>query len=99
VAQPWVQSLLPSVPYKLKRATKTVLASWNPPAPPDAWALPSAPHPHITQEVAMLQQNRWRFPHAKAAKTIGYAPAVAFAEGMRRSLAWLSFAEGHNHVP
>ena len=92
VAQPWMQSLLPAVPFKLKRATKTVLASWNPPAPPDAWALPSAPRPHITQEVAMLQQNRWRIPHTKAAQTIDYAPPVSFAEGMQRSLAWLRFA-------
>jgi nucleoside-diphosphate-sugar epimerase len=92
VARPWVQSLLPAVPFKLKRATKTVLASWNPPAQPDAWSLPSAPRPHITQEVAMLQQNRWRFPHTKASQTLGYLPPVTFAEGMRRSLAWLRFA-------
>jgi nucleoside-diphosphate-sugar epimerase len=92
VTRPWVQSLLPAVPYKLKRATKTVLASWSPPVPPDAWSLPSAPRPHITQEVALLQQNRWRFPHTKASQTLGYAPLVTFAEGMQRSLSWLRFA-------
>jgi nucleoside-diphosphate-sugar epimerase len=92
VAQPWVQSLLPAVPFKLKRATKTVLASWNPSAQPDAWTLPSAARPHITLEVAMLQQNRWRFPHTKASQALGFAPPVTFTEGMRRSLAWLRFA-------
>jgi len=92
VAQPWVQSLLPAIPFKLKRATKNVLASWNPPAQPDAWSLPSTPRPHVTHEVALLQQNRWRFPHTKASQMLGYAPPVTFAEGMQRSLGWLRFA-------
>jgi nucleoside-diphosphate-sugar epimerase len=92
VAQPWVQSLLPAVPFKLKRATKTLLASWNPPSAPNAWALPTKPGPKITQEMALLQQNRWKVPHDKAAKTIGYAPPVTFAEAMRRSFAWYRFA-------
>jgi len=92
VAQPWVQSLLPAVPFKLKRATKTLLASWNPPAAPNAWSLPTQPGPKITQEMALLQQNRWKVPHEKAAKTIGYTPPVTFAEAMRRSFAWHRFA-------
>lgn len=92
VAQPWVQSLLPAVPFKLKRATKTLLASWNPPTSPDAWTLPRSPGPHITEEMALLQQNRWKFPHQKAAEILGYRPPVSFAEAMRRSFAWLRFA-------
>jgi 2-alkyl-3-oxoalkanoate reductase len=92
VAQPWVQSLLPAVPFKLKRATKTLLASWNPPSPPDAWSLPGTPGPAITEEMALLQQNRWKFPHEKATRLLGYRAPVSFAEGMRRSFAWLRFA-------
>lgn len=92
VAQGWVQSLLPAVPFQLKRATKTLIASWNPPPSGDAWALPSSPGPHITEEMALLQQNHWRFPHDKAATTLGYRAAVSFEEAMRRSFAWLRFA-------
>lgn len=92
VAQPWVQSLLPAVPFKLKRATKTLIASWNPPGSPDAWTLPGKPRPNITEEMALLQQNRWRFPHDEAVQKLGYRPPVTFEEGMRRSFAWLRFA-------
>jgi nucleoside-diphosphate-sugar epimerase len=76
----------------LKRATKTLLASWNPPAPPEAWSLPGKAGPHITEEMALLQQNRWKFPHEKAASVLGYRPPVTFDEAMRRSFAWLRFA-------
>ena len=92
VAQPWVQSLLPAVPFKLKRATKTLLASWNPPTAPSAWTLPGTAGPRITQEMALLQQNRWKVPYDKAAKILGYAPPVPFIEAMRRSFAWYRFA-------
>jgi 2-alkyl-3-oxoalkanoate reductase len=94
VAQPWVQSLLPAVPYKLKRATKTLLSSWTPAPPPDAWTLPSPPSPRIDEEMALLQSCRWKVPHTKAEKVLGYVPPVAFSEAMRRSFAWLNFARG-----
>lgn len=92
VAQGWVQSLLPAVPFQLKRATKTLIQSWNPPAAQDAWALPRPPGPHITEEMALLQQNRWKFPHEKALKTLNYRAPVGFDEAMRRSFSWLHFA-------
>ncbi|MDD5199711.1 MAG: NAD(P)-dependent oxidoreductase [Terrimicrobiaceae bacterium] len=92
VAQPWVQSLLPAVPGKVKQVTKTLLSSWNPPRSPDAWSLPSSPQPRITEEMALLQQCHCKLPHTKAAQTLGYEPPVPFAEGMRRSFAWLEFA-------
>ncbi len=92
VAQPWVQKMLPAVPFKWKRATKTVLATWNPPPSPNAWSVPPKARPKITHEMAMLQQNRWKIPNDKAAKILGYNPPVAFPEAMRRSFAWLKFA-------
>ncbi|HEY8900384.1 MAG TPA: NAD(P)-dependent oxidoreductase [Chthoniobacterales bacterium] len=93
VQKPWVQSLLPAVPGQWKRATKTLLASWNPPGGPDAWSIPGrTPQPHITEEMALLQQNQWKLPHQKASRVLGYNPPVTFEEGMRRSLAWLKFA-------
>ncbi len=92
VSTPWVQSLLPAIPFQLKRATKTLLASWNPAAPPGAWTLPAAPGPALTEEMALLQQCRWKLPNDKAERQLGYRPPVPFAEGMQRSLAWLRFA-------
>jgi nucleoside-diphosphate-sugar epimerase len=92
VSKSWVQSMLPAIPFKLKRATKTLLASWDPPPSPDAWSLPSAPGPVISEEMALLQQCRWKLPNDKAQRLLGYHPPVSFAEGMRRSLAWLRFA-------
>ena len=92
VAQPWAQALLPAFPYVLKRTTKTVMAALNTPPPADSWTLPDAPKPAITEEMAALQQNRWKLPYDKAESVLGYRAPVTFSEGMRRSLAWLRFA-------
>lgn len=94
VAHPAVQSLLPAVPGKWKQMTKAVLAASAQRPPPDSWTLPPRPAPHITQEMALLQQCRWRFPNDEAQRRLSYAPRVAFADGVQRSLAWLAFAEG-----
>ncbi len=99
VAKPWVQSLLPAVPFRLKRATKTLIASWNPPSAPEAWTLPRPPGPAIDEEMALLQQCRWKVPHQKARETLGYVPPVSFEEAMRRSFAWLRFAQGRPPAP
>lgn len=86
----------PRVPARAKRLVKAVLRAWPAPPPaPDSWTPhPVAPAPVLTHELALLQQCAWKFPHARAAGRLGYRPPVAFAEGMRRSLAWLDFAEG-----
>lgn len=93
VAKPWMQAVLPAVPFRLKRATKSLLASFTPPAAIEAWSLPAQPGPAITEEMALLQQCRWKIPHDKATRLLGYQPAVPFNEAMRRSTAWLKFAE------
>lgn len=95
VASPAVQTVLPTVPSPVKRfAKKLVAAATAEPVRPSAWRLPETPQPRITQELALLQQCRWKFPHVKAAHKLGYDAPVSFSEGMRRSMAWLAFAEG-----
>lgn len=86
----------PRVPERAKRLAKAVLRAWSSPPPaPEAWTLhPAPPRPRLTHELALLQQCTWKFPHDRAAARLGYRPTVAFAEGLRRSLAWLDFAEG-----
>jgi 2-alkyl-3-oxoalkanoate reductase len=97
VNRPLVQSILPAFPGDLKRATKAVIASWSPSNIAEAWSEPaSRPSLRITEEMALLQCCRWKFPHTKATKNIGYQPQVSFVEGMHRSLAWWNFASGRN---
>ncbi|HWA87440.1 MAG TPA: NAD(P)-dependent oxidoreductase [Opitutus sp.] len=89
-----VQHLLPFVPHSLKRSARAVLAAAATTARPDTYALPESPRPRVTQELALLQQCAWKFPHARAAAHLDYRPVVSFAEGMRRSCAWWRFARG-----
>jgi len=84
------------VPARVKRVVKGLLRAWpEPAAPAGVWTLRAAVRPpHLTQELALLQQCTWKLPHALAARRLGYAPPIAFTEGLRRSLAWLDFAGG-----
>lgn len=94
VAHPLVQRLLPLVPYGLKRSAKAVMAASGPVIRPDSWTLPNGPRPRITQELALLQQCAWQFPHQRAEQQLDYRPLVTFEEGMNRSFAWWRFAQG-----
>lgn len=82
------------VPDRLKRVAKAAAAAWaQPPPATGSWTWRGAPGlPRLTTEMALLQQCRWKLPHARAAATLGYRPPVPFAEGLRRSLAWWDFA-------
>ena len=92
-ALPATQKVLPLIPGKLKRLTKLLLANWQEPPAENVWTLPAeAPACAVTEEMTLLQQCRWRLPLQKAQTVLGYAPPVSFAEGMRRSIAWLDFA-------
>ena len=93
-AHPFVQRLLPLVPYGLKRSAKAMMAAAAVPPRPDSWTLPNGPKPRITQELALLQQCAWRFPNARAEQHLDYRPPVSFAEGMDRSFGWWRFAQG-----
>ncbi len=91
----------PRIPARAKRLVKAVLHAWSPPPPAaGAWTVyPAAPRPQLTHELALLQQCTWKLPHDRAARQLGYQPTVPFAEGLRRSLAWLDFAEGRACAP
>ncbi|WP_175414728.1 NAD-dependent epimerase/dehydratase family protein [Nibricoccus aquaticus] len=82
-----------AVPYRLKRIVKGVLKAWpTPSSGAGAWVLRSSAKPaSLTQELSLLQQCPWKLPHAHATARLGYQPPVTFAEGMKRSLAWLDF--------
>ncbi len=90
-----VQALLPLLPAGLKRTGRRVVAALTPLAPPaDPWGLSAVAEPRITQELALLQQCRWRLSSERARQRLGYRPTVDFPSALRRSLAWLAFAEG-----
>ena len=93
-AHPLVQRLLPLVPWKLKRSAKAVLNANASAQRTESWTLPSPPRPRITQELALLQQCTWKFPHRRAEQNLDYRPPVSFTDGMSRSFAWWRFAQG-----
>jgi nucleoside-diphosphate-sugar epimerase len=89
------------IPDRLKRVVKGVAGAWPDRVPPaDGWTLrTSRPTPRVTPELALLQQCTWKLPSTRAERRMGYEPHVTFAEGMRRSLAWLDFSEGRDGPP
>lgn len=89
----WMQRVLPLVPGRVKYVTKTFLDASRATPPPSSWKLPATPAPAPTQEMALLQQCRWRLPDARAVSELGYAPAFSFEEGMQRSFAWWKFLQ------
>jgi nucleoside-diphosphate-sugar epimerase len=91
---PLTQSIVARVPRRLKQAVKAGVRAWRQPLKADPWALPPrvAPKLEVTREMEILYQCAYRLPHDKAVRRLGYRPPVSFAEGMRRSVAWLAFA-------
>lgn len=89
------------IPGRFKRVVKGVVRGWSDRVvPADGWTLrTSRPTPRLTLEMALLQQCTWKLPHIRAARRLGYAPHVTFAEGLRRSLAWFDFSEGRDEPP
>jgi nucleoside-diphosphate-sugar epimerase len=87
-----VQGLLSIVPHKFRvaayRAYETILEPHE-----DASAGPPEDgQPVISHEMAMLYSCQYKLPHSKATQILGYQPPVSFAEGIRRTVAWLAFA-------
>lgn len=87
-----VKAVAPVVPAGVKRLARYILATENVAA--DAWSPRPAPSSSLTREIALMQQCRWRFPHKRATRALGFHPTVTFAEGLKRTVAWLGFAEG-----
>ncbi|MEO8176319.1 MAG: NAD-dependent epimerase/dehydratase family protein [Sphingomicrobium sp.] len=60
---------------------------------PSAPAQADPPQPHFSHEMALLQSSSVRLlGNGQAERLLGYRPAVAHRDAMRRSLAWLRFA-------
>jgi len=85
-----VKTLKQIVPREMKQTIKQAVRAAR-------GAATAAPQPSseniravgVPGEIAELQRCQWRLPHDKAARVLGYAPPVSFAEGCRRSIAWL----------
>lgn len=45
--------------------------------------------PALSREIAALHTCRWRLPHDKARRMLGYVAPISFDEGCRRSVDWL----------
>lgn len=86
------QKVLPLAPDRLKKAVKGAWQGWSERPKPSRWRVRQASPPALSAEMNELQLCEWRLPNTKARSVLGYEPPVSFAEGMRRSLAWLNFA-------
>ena len=53
---------------------------------------PASSGPRVSLEQAMLHTCSYKFPWDAARSLLGYQPETSFAEGCRRSVAWLEFA-------
>lgn len=87
---PGLKVVVPVMPPGVKRLAKYLLST--PPASEDGWSQNSPLPPTITREQAWAQQCRWRFPHKRAARALGFHPPVTFSEALNRTVAWLAFA-------
>lgn len=86
------QLFLSLFPMKLRQAAFMTLATFKESPPPSPWTLPGPQLPIATQERVLLYQCQYKLPCHKARATLGYQPIVSFAEGCRRTVAWLAFA-------
>jgi nucleoside-diphosphate-sugar epimerase len=87
-----VKLIKPLAPRVSIRVVKAAISALPTPAEPSPWPVSGAPRPHVTREMAALQQCQWQMPCTRAAKVLGYDPKVSFADGMERSVGWLKFA-------
>jgi nucleoside-diphosphate-sugar epimerase len=87
-----MQRILSSVPHRFRvaayRAYETIFERSGDSRP----ILPQHAQPVISREMAMLYSCRYKVPHSKAARLLGYQPPVSFPEAVRRTVAWLTFA-------
>jgi len=95
---PWLMSdlaitLKRSVSKETKNTIKGLLLAALPrrhrPAETDSFPARASSAPSVPTEIADLQRCEWRLPNEKAARLLGYAPPVPFADGCRRSVEWL----------
>jgi len=87
-----VQTLLSLFPRKARRILwAALMAGKDSPPVSSPWEVPEVPVPRATLEMSLLHQCGYKLPSDKAKKRLGYEPIVSFAEGCRRTIAWLAF--------
>jgi nucleoside-diphosphate-sugar epimerase len=89
-------SVIGLTPKRLRRMLYAGLVPVSQPAE-SAWSHPdwTAGHgdgPAVDLERYLLGTCQYRLPDTKARRVLGYAPAITFEEGMRRTIEWLRFA-------
>jgi nucleoside-diphosphate-sugar epimerase len=91
------RALAPRVPAVLKQALRRAVRMARARGPLVS-APAAAPHqpPPVSAEMAALWCCRWRLPHDKARRLLGYTAPVPFEEGCRRSVAWLAERAGRS---
>ena len=88
-----VQTVLPHVPFKLKKAVKSAIAELKKQDTDADQVIAANGAPELlSAEMSLLQQCQYKLPNNKAKAVLKYDPPVSFKEGCRRSLGWLSFA-------
>jgi nucleoside-diphosphate-sugar epimerase len=85
--RPAARAMVAMLPRRLAEAQRAARRALSPAPPPDQQMLDNA------REIALLQSCQVRLPSTKAEKLLGYHPPVSFAEGCRRSIDWLRFAD------
>jgi nucleoside-diphosphate-sugar epimerase len=87
-----VQGILSIVPHRIRVAAHRAYETIFQPPGDSTPILPERAQPIISREMAMLYSCRYKLPHSKGTRLLGYQPPVAFPEAVRRSVAWLAFA-------
>jgi nucleoside-diphosphate-sugar epimerase len=88
------QAILPFIPGRMKRVVKAIVREWRSPDYIDAADFGNQCVSGVlpTEEMCLLQTCAYKLPYTKAASKLSYKPIVSYAEGVRRSIGWLSFA-------
>lgn len=82
--------ILPMFSRRLKDAVKAGLARYSAPSQANGFALPQAALPVADWEISQLHTCATRLPMDRAAKVLGYSPALGAAQGLDRSARWLA---------
>jgi nucleoside-diphosphate-sugar epimerase len=87
-----VQTVLSYLPHRVTLALSAALRAFVDPLPVSSpWDVPEPQVTRASLEMSLLHQCGYKLPSDKAKKRLGYEPIVSFAEGCRRTIAWLAF--------
>jgi nucleoside-diphosphate-sugar epimerase len=90
---PGAKSLLRGAVRSLLRRRAKAIGPASAAATPSGGLVERPIAPVVSPEMVALQSCRWKLPHEKAARLLGYSPPVSFAEGCRRSVEWFKVHE------